>query len=146
MTKNTLGGQQSAVSSQQNSNQQSVVGNQQEGLGTDTAVLQSGMPDNQKSKVSESRITQYESRTRITGIVEVRDDFPADFSVVADPVYVQHYPKLLLGSEYPVDGEIRGELKLDGTLVNLDGSANFRVTGRRCMGYPFGSADASFGG
>lgn len=128
MTKNTLGGQQSAVSSQQNSNQQSVVGNQQEGLGTDTAVLQSGMPDNQKSKVSESRITQYESRTRITGIVEVRDDFPADFSVVADPVYVQHYPKLLLGSEYPVDGEIRGELKLDGTLVNLDGSANFRVT------------------
>ena len=121
MTKNTLGGQQSAVSSQQNINQQ-------EGLGTDTEVLQSGTPDNQKPKVSESRITQYESRTRITGIVEVKDEFPADFSVVADPVYVQHYPKLLLGSEYPVDGEIRGELKLDGTLINLDGSANFRVT------------------
>ena len=128
MTKNTLGGQQSAVSSQQNSNQQSVVGNQQEGLGTDTEVLQSGTPDNQKPKVSESHITEYESRTRITGIVEVRDDFPVDFSVVADPVYVQHYPKLLLGAEYPVEGEIRGELKLDGTLINLDGKANFRVT------------------
>ena len=40
----------------------------------------------------------------------------------------KHYPKLLLGAEYPVDGEIRGELKLDGTLINLDGSANFSVT------------------
>ena len=120
MTKNTLGGQQSVVSSQQNSNQP-------EGLGTDTEVLQSGTPDNQKSKV-ESHITEYESRTTITGTVEVKGEFPADFSVVADPVYVQHYPKLLLGSEYPIDGEIRGELKLDGTLINLDGKANFRVT------------------
>ena len=72
--------------------------------------------------------TEYESQARITGIVDVKGDFPADFSVVADPVYVQHYPRLLLGAEYPVDGEIRGELKLDGTLVNLDGSADFRVT------------------
>ena len=72
--------------------------------------------------------TEYESRTTITGIVEVKDEFPADFNVIADPVYVQHYPKLLLGAEYPVNGEIRGELKLDGTLNNLDGSANFSVT------------------
>ena len=72
--------------------------------------------------------TEYESQARITGIVEVNGDFPADFNVIADPVYVQHYPKLLLGAEYPVDGEIRGELKLDGTLVNLDGSADFHVT------------------
>ena len=72
--------------------------------------------------------TEYESRTQITGIVEVKGEFPAELNVVADPVYVQHYPKLLLGAEYPVEGEIRGELKLDGTLVNLDGSANFRVT------------------
>ena len=72
--------------------------------------------------------TEYESRTTITGTVEVRDDFPVDISVVADSVYVQHYPKLLLGSEYPVEGEIRGELKLDGTLMNLDGRANFSVT------------------
>ena len=68
------------------------------------------------------------SRTLITGTVEVRDDFPADFSVIADPVYVQHYPKLLLGAEYPVEGEIRGELKLSGTLIHLDGSADFSVT------------------
>ena len=72
--------------------------------------------------------TEYESQARITGIVEVNGDFPADFNVIADPVYVQHYPRLLLGAEYPVDGEIRGELKLDGTLVNLDGSADFHVT------------------
>ena len=71
---------------------------------------------------------QVYSRTTITGTVEVRDDFPVDISVVADPVYVQHYPKLLLGSEYPVEGEIRGELKLDGTLMKLDGRANFSVT------------------
>ncbi len=116
MTKNTLSDQQSAISSQQ------------EGLGTDTEVLQSGTPDNQKPKVSESQITEYESRTTITGTVEVKGEFPANFSVVADPVYVQHYSKLLLGSEYPVEGEIRGELKLDGTLVNLDGSADFHVT------------------
>ena len=68
------------------------------------------------------------SRTTITGTVEVKDGFPANFSVVADPVYVQHYPRLLLGAEYPVEGEIRGELKVDGTLINLDGSANFSVT------------------
>ena len=137
MTKNTLSDQPSAVSRQQNSNQQSALSrkpirglrrSQQEGLGTDTEVLQSGTPDNQKPKVSESQITEYESRTTITGTVEVKGEFPANFSVVADPVYVQHYSKLLLGSEYPVEGEIRGELKLDGTLVNLDGSADFRVT------------------
>ena len=68
------------------------------------------------------------SRTTITGTVEVEGEFPADISVVADPVYVQHYPKLLLGAEYPVEGEIRGELKLDGTLVNLDGAADFSLT------------------
>ena len=68
------------------------------------------------------------SRTTITGTVEIKGDLPLDISVVADPVYVQHYPKLLLGSEYPVEGEIRGELKLDGTLMNLDGSAHFSVT------------------
>ena len=72
--------------------------------------------------------TEYESRTLITGTVEVRDDFPVDISVIADSVYVQHYPKLLLGAEYPVEGEISGELKLDGTLMNLDGRANFSVT------------------
>ena len=72
--------------------------------------------------------TEYQSRTTITGTVDVEGEFPANFSVVADPVYVQHYPRVLLGAEYPVDGEIRGELKLDGTLINLDGTANFSVT------------------
>ena len=83
--------------------------------------------ENSKSLLITTK-TEYESRTKITGTVEVKDDFPADFSVVADPVYVQHYPKILLGAEYPVEGEIRGELKLDGTLINLDGNANFNVT------------------
>ena len=73
-------------------------------------------------------VTAYESRTTITGVVDVEGDFPAEFSIIADPVYVQHYPRVLLGAEYPVDGEIRGELKLDGTLINLDGSADFSVT------------------
>ena len=71
---------------------------------------------------------QYESRATINGTVEVSGEFPAAFSIIADPVYVQHYPKLLLGAEYPVEGELRGELKLDGTLVNLDGRADFSVT------------------
>ena len=73
-------------------------------------------------------VTAYQSRTTITGVVDVEGDFPAEFSIVADPLYVQHYPRVLLGAEYPVDGEIRGELKLDGTLINLDGSADFGVT------------------
>ena len=73
-------------------------------------------------------VTTYESRTAINGVVDVEGDFPAEFSIVADPVYVQHYPRVLLGAEYPVDGEVRGELKLDGTLINLDGSADFSVT------------------
>ena len=86
---------------------------------SDEAPQQGGM------SVAESDVY---SRTTITGTVEVRDDFPVDISVVADPVYVQHYPKLLLGAEYPVGGEIRGELKLSGTLVHLDGRADFSVT------------------
>ena len=73
-------------------------------------------------------VTAYESRTTITGVVDVKGDFPAEFSIVADPLYVQHYRRVLLGAEYPVDGKIRGELKLDGTLFNLDGSADFSVT------------------
>lgn len=72
--------------------------------------------------------TEYESRATITGAVDIEGEFPANFSIVADPVYVQHYPRVLLGQEYPVDGKIRGELKLDGTLINLDGRANFSVT------------------
>ena len=90
--------------------------------------LQTPPTDELKLLSSPADRFQVYSRTTITGTVEVRDDFPVDISVVADPVYVQHYPKLLLGSEYPVEGEIRGELKLDGTLMNLDGRANFSVT------------------
>ncbi len=85
-------------------------------------------PPTKESLLSAPVETQFYSRTTITGIVEVEGEFPADISVVADPVYVQHYPKLLLGAEYPVEGEIRGELKLDGTLINLDGTADFSVT------------------
>ena len=73
-------------------------------------------------------LTEYESRTTINGTVDVEGEFPVSFSIVADPVYVQHYSRILLGAEYPVDGEIRGELKLDRTLINLDGRANFSVT------------------
>ena len=73
-------------------------------------------------------VTAYQSRTTITGVVDVEGDFPAEFRIVAAPVYAQHYPRVLLGAEYPVAGEVRGELKLDGTLTNLDGSADFSVT------------------
>ena len=73
-------------------------------------------------------LTEYESRATINGVVDIEGEYPAVFSVVADPVYVQHYRKTLLGADHPVDGEIRGELKLDGTLTNLDGSADFSVT------------------
>ena len=73
-------------------------------------------------------VTAYQSRTTIRGVVDVEGDFPAEFSIVAAPVYVQHYPRVLLGAEYPVEGKVRGELKLNGTLTNLDGSADFSVT------------------
>jgi len=86
----------------------------------------SGQPTANRQPLTVDR--QYESRATINGTVEVRGEFPAAFSIIADPVYVQHYPKLLLGAEYPVEGELRGELKLDGTLVNLDGRADFSVT------------------
>lgn len=82
----------------------------------------------QQSAVSSQAGNPYESRATINGTVEVKGEFPTAFSIVADPVYVQHYPKLLLGGEYPVEGELRGELKLDGTLVHLDGRADFSVT------------------
>ena len=93
--------------------------------GDDVSSASSLMADNRQLITTE---TEYESRATITGTVDVEGEFPANFSIVADPVYVQHYPRVLLGQEYPVDGEIRGELKLDGTLINLDGRANFSVT------------------
>ncbi len=74
-------------------------------------------------------VTPYQSRAMIKGTVDInKDEFPSAFSIVADTVYVQHYPRLLMGAEYPVDAAIRGELKLDGTLINLDGRANFSVS------------------
>ena len=102
----------------------SVVSHQQR-EGYDESSTSSLMTDNRQLITTK---TEYESRATITGTVDVEGEFPANFSIVADPVYVQHYPRVLLGAEYPVDGEIRGELKLDGTLVNLDGRANFSVT------------------
>ena len=73
-------------------------------------------------------LTEYESRATINGVVDIEAEYPAVFSIVADPVYVQHYRNILLGADHPVNGEIRGELKLNGTLINLDGSADFSVT------------------
>ncbi|MDE0427859.1 MAG: translocation/assembly module TamB domain-containing protein [Candidatus Poribacteria bacterium] len=105
------------------SSQQSVISSQQEDFRTDTEVLESAMTDS-RSPIADRR---YESRATINGTVDVSGEFPAAFSIIANPVYVQHYPKLLLGAEYPVEGELRGELKLDGTLVNLDGRADFSV-------------------
>ena len=93
---------------------------QQSGIGEEHLVT-----ENRQPMVSNS---QLESRATINGTVDVKGEFPAVFSIVADPVYVQHYPKLLLGAEYPVESELRGELKLDGTLINLDGRADFSVT------------------
>ena len=97
-----------------------TISSQQETSEADSEVLQPA--------TTESEITQYESQATINGTVDVKGDFPTAFSIVANPVYVQHYPRLLLGAEYPIDGEIRGELKLYGTLINLDGDANFSVT------------------
>ena len=94
------------------SGQQSVIG--EENLGAES-----------RQPIANS---QHESRATINGTVDVKGEFPAVFSIIADPVYVQHYPKLLLGAEYPVTGELSGELKLDGTLINLDGRADFSVT------------------
>ena len=73
-------------------------------------------------------VTEEMSQASITGVVDVESKFPAQFSVITNPVYVQHYTKLVLGAEYPVTGEIRGELTLDGTLSNLDGRADFSLT------------------
>ncbi|MCG9132045.1 translocation/assembly module TamB domain-containing protein [Candidatus Poribacteria bacterium] len=73
-------------------------------------------------------LTEYESRATINGVVDIEDEYPAVFSIVTDPVYVQHYRNILVGADYPINGEIRGELKLEGTLANLDGRADFRVT------------------
>ncbi len=105
------------------------------GLLTKNTINRSSQIADSKSQIANSEqqtaireITQYESRATINGTVNVKGDFPAAFSIVVEPVYVQHYPRLLLGAEYPVDGEIRGELKLYGTLIHLDGDANFSVT------------------
>ena len=46
-------------------------------------------------------VTEYESQTTINGVVDIEDKYPAVFSIVANPVYVQHYRKTLLGDRIP---------------------------------------------
>ena len=41
--------------------------------------------------------SRYESRATINGTVDVKGEFPAAFSIVADPVYVQHYSETVVG-------------------------------------------------
>ena len=87
-----------------------------------------------KNTKKDDIVTPYQSRTTISGVVDVEGDFPAEFSIVADSVYAEHYSRVLLGAEYPVAGKVSGELKLDGTLKNLDGSADFSVTDGKAWG------------
>ncbi len=63
----------------------------------------------------------------IAGNIGIDGKLPANFRIVPDPLVLDaDYNKLFFTQEYPIEGDVRGELKLYGQLIDhLDGEGNF---------------------
>ena len=65
----------------------------------------------------------------IEGNISLEDKLSTNFRIVAEPLVLDaDYNKLFFIAEYPIEGNIKGELNLYGQLIDhLDGSGNFVI-------------------
>ncbi|MDE0636523.1 MAG: hypothetical protein OXI43_11810 [Candidatus Poribacteria bacterium] len=65
----------------------------------------------------------------IAGNIGIDGKLPANFRIVPDPLVLDaDYNKLFFTVAYPIEGNMKGELKLYGQLINhLDGEGNFSI-------------------
>lgn len=70
-----------------------------------------------------------DTNVSIKGNIKIEGDLPANFSIVAEPLVLdKNYNKLFFTQEYPIEANIKGELKLYGQLIDrLDGSGRFTI-------------------
>ncbi len=78
------------------------------------------------TKTGEKRNTS----VSIEGDIGISGKLPANFHIVADPLVLDaDYNKLFLTVDYPIEGDIKGELNLYGQLIDhLDGSGSFVIS------------------
>ena len=78
-------------------------------------------------------LSKGESKLTLTGVARLEGDIPVDFSVSAHPLQIADYVRLA-GDDYPIEGIAAGELKLDGTLAQLNGRGSLYVTAGKAWG------------
>ena len=83
-----------------------------------------------------THLTKKDTYVSIEGNVKIEGKLPADFRVVAEPLVLDaDYNNILFQQEYPIEGNMRGELKLSGSLINhLDGEGSFAVDSGKAWG------------
>ncbi len=87
--------------------------------------------DNNIVYVENGRLTHSsdkdDSRILIDGNIEISENLPANFEIVLDKLFLgTDYNRLLMVEDYPIEGNLKGELKLSGFLIDrLDGTGKF---------------------
>ena len=68
-----------------------------------------------------------ESSIQVDGKIRVAENLPANFNIILDQfVLTPDYVRILFSEEYPIAGNIKGELVLSGELIDgLDGTGRF---------------------
>ncbi len=68
-----------------------------------------------------------ESKVQVDGKIRIAKNLPANFNIILDQlVLTPDYVRILCSEEYPIAGNIKGELVLSGELIDgLDGTGKF---------------------
>lgn len=72
----------------------------------------------------------------IDGEIKIDEKLPTSINIVANPLLLdENYNKLLFTQPQPIEGTMRGELKLYGNLIdNLDGNGSFTIENGKVWG------------
>ena len=87
--------------------------------------------ENNKIFVENGRVTHSsdkgDSKVLIDGNIGIQDNLPTNFKIVLDQLFLgTDYNRLLMVEDYPIEGHLKGELKLSGFLIErLDGTGKF---------------------
>ena len=77
-----------------------------------------------------------DSSIAIEGEIKFEEKLPTKINIVANPLILdENYNRLLFTQPHPIEGVMRGELKLYGNLINnLDGNGSFSVDSGKAWG------------